>query len=715
MDESVIAFCSSKPNSPKLSMIRNQNESNHRLLAFPTIRPCVDVSLTTLLSSLIALSRRISTFTSKSKSFPCNKRNAIKCIRFVEPLGLFLQEIRDCCTKTCNSSSSCSLRLALSELHVTFQKLLFLLEDSDRQGARLWMLMESDRVVAIFRDLTQSIVTAFDVFESDGVEVSEETMEQVELVKKQARKARFEVEGDDERVMMCVVSVLEQFEKRVAPNEGDLKWVLDYIGVKGWSECTKEVEFLEGEFGLEWLNEERGKVGFLSSLIGFMSYCRCVVCEFVDAEKGDKRSSGSSCISGEILSCFKLDDFRCPISLELMTDPVTIETGHTYDRVSILKWFRSGKLICPKTGKRLSSIEWVPNSAIRRLIHQYCFENGIPVAADPGHRNRDIAMTVQPGSLAAEEAMKMLASFLTGKLENGAMGEKNRAAYEIRLLSKTSIFNRSCLVEAGSIPLLLKLVSWWDSSTQENAVAALQNLAKFPKGRAVMVENWGIQLIVGVLNGGLKIEARQHAAATLFYLASNEEYGEMIGEEPEAIPSLIKLIKDGSDRGKKIGLVAISSLLSQPENHRRVLTARVVPLLVDILKTCEKEDLVTGSLVILAALAEKSDGTIVILNCGALDVAVKILSSSTSRVGKEHIVSLLLSLSINGGVDVVARLVKSPSLMGSLYSQLSEGTSQVSKKASALIRILHDFYERRSSSGHKTSVLPQEQQFIHVW
>ncbi|XP_062098902.1 U-box domain-containing protein 12-like [Humulus lupulus] len=32
------------------------------------------------------------------------------------------------------------------------------------------------------------------------------------------------------------------------------------------------------------------------------------------------------------------DDFRCPISLELMKDPVIVSTGHTYERSCIQKW-----------------------------------------------------------------------------------------------------------------------------------------------------------------------------------------------------------------------------------------------------------------------------------------------------------------------------------------------------------------------------------------
>ncbi|KAK7309498.1 hypothetical protein RJT34_06275 [Clitoria ternatea] len=696
-------------------MIPKTSGSDRRILTFPAVHPCEDIAPSTLISSLVNLSNTISNF--HHTFFPCNKRNAKKAIRFTNLLQPFLHDIRDC-----NSGLPDPATLSLSELHLTFQKLLFLLEDCSRQGASLYMIMESSRVASQFRVLARSVATALDVFPFGSVEISEEAREHVFLMMKQAREAMFEFEDDDKKAVMCVVSGLTRFSNRVAPNEEDLKWVLDYIGVRGWSECNKEAKFLVGEIRFECLNEEKRKVGFLSSLMGFMCYCRCVVMKVVDCEEfGDKRFDsrkkigvgGTGNDSEMILSCVNSDDFRCPISLELMSDPVTIETGHTYDRCSILKWFRSGNAICPKTGKRLRNTELVPNLVLRRLIQQHCFVNGIPFV-DLGRRNRDMTKIVEPGSVAAEEAMKMVAGSLKGRLESGGEEEKNRAAFEIRLLSKSSIFSRSCLVEAGLVPLLLKLLSSSDSLTQENAVAALLNLSKCSESRVEMVENKGLELIVKVLKKGLKIEARQHAAAVLFYLASNAENGKLIGGEPEAVPSLIRLIKDGSDRSKKNGLVAIFGLLKHPENHRRVIEAGAVSLLVSILKVCEKEDLVADSLASLATLAESCEGTLAILHCGALHVAVEILSCCTSRVGMEHCVALLLSLAMNGGVDVVAHLVKSPSLMGSLYTQLSEGTSRASKKASALIRVLHDFYERRSSGINKTSVIPREQ-FIHVW
>lgn len=566
--------------------------------------------------------------------------------------------------------------------------------------------MNSEQVANQFRILIRAMATALEVLPLDLILVAVEVKEQVELVMRQARRAKFEIDPNDKRVVGAVKSVLIGLEKGVYPGKSDLKRVLDYVGLKRWSKCEEEMRFLDSEIGFENLRV----VGSLSSLKGLLCYCRCVMFQTVDGLPGPRPETKSS--SSEVLNCLNIEDFRCPISLEIMADPVTIGTGHSYDRSSIKKWFRAGKPICPKTGEKLKNMEVVPNLALRRLIQQYCSDNGIAYG-DSGRWKPDIGRTKLAGSLAAEQAMKMVAEFISQSLEAGTPEEKKKkAAYEIRLLSKTSIFNRSCLVEAGVVPHLLKLLSLADSQTQENAMAGLLNLSKHSKGKAVIVENGGVDLIVDLLREGLKAEACKHAAGTLYYLASIDEYRILIGENQRAIPALRELIKNGSDSGKKNALVAIFGLLMHPANHTRVLAAGVVPLLFDILTSFDSEVLVTDSLAILATLAEKPEGTVAISRCKALDSIVGILNSSTSRVTKDFCVSLLLSLCVNGGHNVVALLVKSPSLMGSLYSQLSEGTSRASKRATSLIKVLHEFHERRSS-GPVTRVLPQER-FVHV-
>jgi hypothetical protein len=67
--------------------------------------------------------------------------------------------------------------------------------------------------------------------------------------------------------------------------------------------------------------------------------------------------------------------FYCPVSMELMSDPVMVATGHTYDRTCIERWLQQGNRTCPVTGMRLRHLELTPNHALRnaiqvRLLHR---------------------------------------------------------------------------------------------------------------------------------------------------------------------------------------------------------------------------------------------------------------------------------------------------------------------------------------------------------
>ncbi|KAL7588007.1 hypothetical protein Lser_V15G41237 [Lactuca serriola] len=679
-----------------------------RILTSPAIRPSEKASPATLLSSLITLSDTICSY--KSKPFYSNARNAKDSLLLVGNILVFLEDIR-----RDQTGLSGAMILSLSELHYVFQKLRFLLEDCTKSDARMWMLTRSEKVSNQFRAIFRSITVVLDVLPLDSIHVSFELKELMGLVKNQALSSKLGFRPEDQRVLEHLTSILDQLEHQMVPDRYNLKRVLDYLGISSWTECNKEIKFLDSEIGSERSTTKKSDLGILSSLMGLMIYSRCTVFTTVDIERftvsGDTHESTSSHLNKSL----NVDDFRCPISLEIMSDPVTLTTGHTYDRSSIEKWFRSGNLTCPKTGEKVNSSNLVSNLCIRSIIKQYCHENGIPVTESvDSNRNRDTTNTDTGGSVAAEAAIKMAVEYLIDRLVFGTNEVKHKATYEIRMLSKTSVFNRACLVESGVVPSLLDLLCVKNPKIQENAIAALLNLSKYSKTKKVLVENGGLELILEVAQNGLRMEARQHAAGTLFYLASVDEYRDIIGKIPRSIPVLMELVQEGTNRCKKNALVAIFGLLMYPENHWKALAAGIVPLLVDLLRSpCQHEDLLIDSLAILATLAEKSDGTMAILSCGALHVILDVVASTSSRAAREHCVTLLLAMCTNGGGDVVHVLVSNSALMGPLYSLLTSG-SRASKKASSLIRILHEFNEKNASSGTRRPIRFQEQ-FVDVW
>lgn len=64
------------------------------------------------------------------------------------------------------------------------------------------------------------------------------------------------------------------------------------------------------------------------------------------------------------------DDLVCPITQELMVDPVIAADGHTYERHAIERWLAS-KRTSPKTGGEIETCMLFPNHLLRRQSREW--------------------------------------------------------------------------------------------------------------------------------------------------------------------------------------------------------------------------------------------------------------------------------------------------------------------------------------------------------
>ncbi|KAL1168453.1 hypothetical protein V6Z11_A05G083200 [Gossypium hirsutum] len=144
--------------------------------------------------------------------------------------------------------------------------------------------------------------------------------------------------------------------------------------------------------------------------------------------------------------------FLCPISLQLMRDPVTISTGISYDRDSIEKWLYSckNKQVCPVTKQALHDSGLTPNHTLSRLIQTWCTLNvshGIQIipAPNPPIHNTQIAKLLNDATKLPETRFKCLATLRSITLEEGER-------------------NRSCMEESGAVEFLVSIIKR-DNST----------------------------------------------------------------------------------------------------------------------------------------------------------------------------------------------------------------------------------------------------------
>ncbi|XP_048226938.1 putative E3 ubiquitin-protein ligase LIN-1 isoform X2 [Ricinus communis] len=88
--------------------------------------------------------------------------------------------------------------------------------------------------------------------------------------------------------------------------------------------------------------------------------------------ESDEGSQGciSSCISDKSTPRSRPPkDFVCPITGQLFIDPVTLETGQTYERKAIQEWLKRGNTTCPITRQPLSANSLPKtNYVLKRLI-----------------------------------------------------------------------------------------------------------------------------------------------------------------------------------------------------------------------------------------------------------------------------------------------------------------------------------------------------------
>ncbi|PRP74462.1 hypothetical protein PROFUN_06591 [Planoprotostelium fungivorum] len=65
------------------------------------------------------------------------------------------------------------------------------------------------------------------------------------------------------------------------------------------------------------------------------------------------------------------EDLQCPISKEVMDDPVLTADGHTYERSNIVAWFQRGNRTSPVTNAPLDSFTLIPNRRVKSMIETF--------------------------------------------------------------------------------------------------------------------------------------------------------------------------------------------------------------------------------------------------------------------------------------------------------------------------------------------------------
>ncbi|XP_010460713.1 PREDICTED: U-box domain-containing protein 17 [Camelina sativa] len=667
----------------------------------------VDLSGVALVQTLASISTEVVSCFSGVR-FTFQRKNARSLIRKIEIFVVLFEFLADSNwgsrIKRRGSSSvffsESTALLCLKELYLLLYRSKILI-DYCAQSSKLWLLLQNPSISGYFHDLNQEISTLLDVFPVNDLCLSQDITEQFELLQRQSRKSKLYIDKNDESLRETFYSFLYAFESGEIPSPVDLRsFFVEKLKIKDSESCRNEIEFLEEQIvNHDGDLEPTGSV--INGFVAITRYCRFLLFGFeedglewwIENPKKPRKGFVAQEIGDTFITVPK--DFVCPISLDLMTDPVIISTGQTYDRSSIARWIEEGHCTCPKTGQMLMDSRIVPNRALKNLIVQWCTASGISYESEFTDSPNECFASALP-TKAAVEANKATVSILIKYLADGSEAAQTVAAREIRLLAKTGKENRAFIAEAGAIPHLCRLLKSENAIAQENSVTAMLNLSIYEKNKSrIMEEGDCLESIVSVLVSGLTVEAQENAAATLFSLSAVHEYKKRIAIVDQCVEALASLLQNGTPRGKKDAVTALYNLSTHPDNCSRMIEGGGVSSLVGALKNEGVAEEAAGA---LALLVRQSLGAEAI---GKEDSAVTglmgMMRCGTPR-GKENAVAALLELCRSGGAAVAEKVLRAPAIAGLLQTLLFTGTKRARRKAASLARV----FQRRENAAMRS-------------
>ncbi|KAF3959234.1 hypothetical protein ACB098_09G067300 [Castanea mollissima] len=382
--------------------------------------------------------------------------------------------------------------------------------------------------------------------------------------------------------------------------------------------------------------------------------------------------------------------FLCPISLEIMKDPVIVPTGITYDRESIEKWLFAGKKnTCPVTKQELSAdCDLTPNHTLRRLIQSWCTMNAsygierIPTPKPPMNKT---------------QMAKLIKDAKSPQL-------KIKCLQKLRSIASESETNKRVMEAAGAVEFLASIVLTINTLEQVSddgvevltraiceALGMLYNLQVSEAGLKSLIGKNGefIETLLRVMQHG-NYESRAYAVLLLKSMIEVAEPMRMISLRTEFFIELVQGLKDQlSQQASKAILQLLVQLCPWGRNKLKAVEAGAVSVLIERLLDCSERRTCEMVLMLLDMLSGCAEGRAEFLKHGAglAIVSKKILR--VSQVASDRAVRILLSISKFSATPIVLQEMLQIGVVAKLCLTLQVDCGEKAREKAKEILKLH--------------------------
>ncbi|CAM0945788.1 unnamed protein product [Alopecurus aequalis] len=383
--------------------------------------------------------------------------------------------------------------------------------------------------------------------------------------------------------------------------------------------------------------------------------------------------------------------FRCPISLELMQDPVTVATGQTYDRASIESWVATGNTTCPVTRAPLADFTLIPNHTLRRLIQEWCV----------AHRSLGVERIPTPKQPADPDLIRSLI----------AQGPGLPSLRKLRVLARESDKNRLVMATHETRAALVEMA--FGAVSEESQAEAMAVLALIGMGEAEAVEVVGraerVTRLGKVLGcQGTMLEGKVNAGAVVEAAAavSGAEARVVLGMADGILEGLVALVEEKANaRAVRVGIRGLFAICLAKENRPRAVSAGAAAALARRVAEggCGGEP--ERALAAVERLCRTEGGRDAIVSgAGGGAAAVIALVRAMSGRAAEHAAGALVA--VVGGSEALQVEAVRAGAMNQLLMMVQGGCSERAKrKAQHLLKLLRSAWPTDDSMANSDDFL----------
>jgi hypothetical protein len=260
--------------------------------------------------------------------------------------------------KIVDATGSESTRAALETLSFQLKKACKIIKDY-KSGSRISLLFKSHSILLQMQDVAKDIAKAISSFQLINLDIALNLKNKTNQIIDNLSTMEFQSALATDKIASEIEDSISQNSKNQENAEKLLEKIAEAVGASmNASMVQNELELLKQEKEEMEDQKKQAEALQLSQLIQFLYST-----EIVTRPQDD--------IIAAYHQQYPIDSFICPLCNEMMTDPVAVLCGHSFERKAIQEHFKRGERKCPTCKQELPSMDLTPNLSLRNSIEEW--------------------------------------------------------------------------------------------------------------------------------------------------------------------------------------------------------------------------------------------------------------------------------------------------------------------------------------------------------